>query len=214
MSRHIWSPAEISDASGPGSNVRNYLEQRDVRRCLSVAALERPIESAGDVGCGYGRLTMVLAEFASSVVGFEREPGLVDIARSLLPTVRFAQVASLARLPEPSASFDFVMSFTVVQHMRDSEAQAVLAEIKRLARGRYALLVEETDPDFQDGDPKTDAEGVTTGRAVETYRTWMDPFDLVLQFPRQIEPGYVRHNVGSYMLFRDTATAGDSRLGT
>ena len=96
MSPHVWTPAETSDVSGPASIVRNYLEQRDVRRCLTAAAAERPIRRAIDVGCGYGRLTMVLSEFAPAVTGFERESGLVAEARRLLPAIEFVEVASLA----------------------------------------------------------------------------------------------------------------------
>jgi hypothetical protein len=55
MPGHAWSPGETSDVSGPGSNLRNYLDQRDVRRCLGVAAADGPISAAGEVGCGYGR---------------------------------------------------------------------------------------------------------------------------------------------------------------
>jgi SAM-dependent methyltransferase len=202
MSHHMWTPAETSDVSGPGSNLRTYLEQRDVRRCLTMAAGERPIKRAIDVGCGYGRLTMVLAEFAPAVTGVERESGLVAEARRLLPAIEFVEVASLANLPKASGSCDFIMTFTVVQHMHDPGARAVLAEMKRIAAGAFVLLTEETDASFRDGDLENERGGVTIGRAIETYQDWMIPFELVLQFPRQIEPGYLRKDVGSYMLFR------------
>lgn len=200
--RHVWSPGETSDVSGPASNLRNYLEQRDVRRCLNVAAAETRIRAAGDVGCGYGRLTMVLSEFCSAVTGFEREGDLVAEASRLLPAIEFVRVASLAGLPKPPASFDFMMTFTVLQHLHDAEAQAVLAEIKRLVAKGFVLLTEETDAAFRDGDIDVESGGVTIGRNVETYRRWMEPCELVLEFPRQIEPGYARADVGTYMLFR------------
>ena len=95
------------------------------------------------------------------------------------------------------------MTFTVIQHMHDADAKAVLAEMKRLADGAFVLLAEETDASFRDGDLENERGGVTIGRAVETYRGWMKPCQLVLQFPREIEPGYPRKDVGSYMLFRD-----------
>lgn len=202
MSRHMWSPGETSDVSGPGSNLRNYLEQRDVRRCLGAAASDTPIGAAGDVGCGYGRLTMVLSEFSPTVTGFEREGDLVAEASRLLPAIDFVTVASLACLPRASASFGFMMTFTVLQHLHDAEAQAVLAEMKRLVEKGCVLLTEETDSSFRDGDVDLEHGGVTIGRSVETYQRWMEPHELVLQFPRQIEPGYAREDVGTYMLFR------------
>jgi SAM-dependent methyltransferase len=200
MDRHVWNVPEVMDAVGPGGNLRNYLEQRDVRRCLAAAAAIRPLRRACDVGCGYGRLTMVLTEFASEVVGFEREPAFVAEARRLLPSVEFQQLASLRSLPGQAGSCDFAMTFTVLQHMRDEEALAVLGEVKRLAQGGFVLLTEETDAALADG---AEGVGVTLGRPRRTYVDWMAPFEEILTFPREIEPGYPRADVGTYMLFAD-----------
>ena len=203
MTRHVWTVAEVADAAGPSANLRNYLEQRDLRRCLAAAAAVRPISRACDVGCGYGRLTMVLTEVASEVVGFERESAFVQEASRLLPAVEFLQVASLLRLPKPIGSFDFAMTFTVLQHMRDSEARDTLTEIKRVAQGGFVLLTEETDPSFMDGGADDNEAGLTMGRSEQTYVEWMKPYEQILRFPRQIEPGYPRDDVGTFMLFSD-----------
>ncbi|HTR03242.1 MAG TPA: class I SAM-dependent methyltransferase [Thermoanaerobaculia bacterium] len=203
--RHHWTVAEVADALGPSANVRNYLEQRDVRRCLQAASAIKPVARACDVGCGYGRLTMVLAEVAKQVVGFERESTFVAEARRLLPQIEFHQIEALSNLPASSGSFDFVMTFTVLQHLGDAEARQVAAELKRLGQGGCVLLTEETDAAFMDG---AEGGGITKGRAVATYGEWMRPFDLVLRFPRQIEPGYPRSDVGTYMLFADSASRG------
>jgi SAM-dependent methyltransferase len=202
VSRHVWTPGEVADTAGPAANVRNYLEQRDVRRCLARAAETRPIRRAADVGCGYGRLTMILTEFAPEVVGFERETAFVDEARRLLPSIRFVPVDSLAALGEATGSFDFAMIFTVLQHMPEAEAHAVLEEVKRIAAGGAVLLTEETDPALRDGAGAA-GSGLTVGRPEATFVAWMRPFELVLRLPRVIEPGYARTNVGTHMLFRD-----------
>ncbi len=201
MSRHVWTPHDTSDTSGPDALLRAYLEQRDVRRCLRDASTLRPIATACDVGCGYGRLTPVLAEFAREVTGFEREGHLVAEATRLQPGLRFASVESLSRLPAGDGAFDFAMTFTVLQHLGDSEARDVIAEIQRVAGGGGILLVEETDPALCDGDRQRPERGLTVGRSVETYVEWMSPRPLVRRFPREIEPGYARRDVGTYMLF-------------
>jgi len=202
VDRHVWTISEVADTIGPGANLRNYLEQRDVRRCLEAARKLRPITRAFDVGCGYGRLTMVLMEVAGAVAGFEREASFVDEARRLLPGAAFHHVETLERLPAAAGSCDFAMTFTVLQHMRDPEARAVLEEVKRVAQGGIVLLTEETDLALADG--ITDGgTGVTVGRSEDTYAAWMAPFTEVLRFRRQIEPGYPRSNVGSYMMFLD-----------
>ncbi len=205
-SGHSWNVAEVMDAVGPGGNVRNYMEQRDIRRCLQAAAARTPVRRACEVGCGYGRVTMVLTEFAETVVGYEREPAFVAEAQRLLPGIAFHQVDSLRNLPAETGSFDFVMIFTVLQHMRDDDARTALEEIKRLARGGVVLVTEETDPTLADG---VDAVGVTIGRPEATYAEWMQPFTEILRFPRQIEPGYPRANVGTFMLFADSVDAPD-----
>jgi SAM-dependent methyltransferase len=202
VDRHVWAMSEVADTVGPGANLRNYLEQRDVRRCLAEARRLKPVRRAYDVGCGYGRLTMVLMEAAESVIGFEREPSFVEEAQRLLPGAAFRQVEALDHLPVPSASCDFAMTFTVLQHMRDADARAVVEEVKRVAEGGVVLLTEETDPSLADGGA-AGGVGVTVGRSEDTYAAWMAPFVQVLQFRRQIEPGYPRANVGSYMMFLD-----------
>ena len=200
-SRHHWTVSEVSDVSGPAALLRNYLEQQDLRRCLRAAAEAKPLRTAADVGCGYGRLTMVLSEFASeAVAGFEREPELLRQARSLMPGIDFRKTPSLDRLPAEESEFDFAMTFTVLQHMREWDALAVIRELKRVSSG-FALLVEETDSKFADGDPAAEGTGITVGRGVSVYAGWMEPWPMILSFPRRIEPGYPRPDVGHFMLF-------------
>ena len=149
-----WTPTDVVDVTGPSALLRNYLEQRDVRGYLQQAAARTVTRRAFDVGCGFGRLTPVLTEGADDVTGFEREATLVDTARRLLPKLRFEHVATLEQLPAADASAQFVLTFTVLQHMSDAHAEAVLAEIRRvLAPGGHLLLVEETDATLEAGDP-------------------------------------------------------------
>lgn len=202
MSRHNWRFHEVSDIGGPASSLRNYLEQRDVRRCLGAAVQERPISTAADVGCGYGRLTTVLTEFAGRVVGFEREEGLLEEARRLQPGIEWLPIEDLAVLPVPDGAIDFAMTFTVLQHVDDETARRVVEELRRIAAGGFLLLVEETDPSLGAEFPPDWAGGMTRGRAVATYEAWMAPWRLTLSFPRRIEPGYPRGDVGTYMLFK------------
>jgi len=202
VSRHSWRFEEVSDISGAASSLRNYLEQRDVRRCLETASQERAIRSAADVGCGYGRLTPVLGEFAARVAGFEREEALLALARRLQPRVEWAAIPDLSSLPAPDGAFDFAMTFTVLQHVPDEAARRIIRELQRVAAGGFVLLVEETDASLGDDRPESWSGGLTRGRPVETWRAWMDPWTLTLSFPRAIEPGYPREDVGTYMLFR------------
>src|SRR5688572_20076200 len=147
MERLVWTPDEVVDVDGPRAMLRAYLEQRDVRElCASVSTGVR-FASACDVGCGFGRLTPVLSEFAERVVGFEREPGLLSIAQSLQPSIEFRPVEGLRRLPAAGASFNLGLVFTVLQHVPEPEVRAVIDELRRIVKtDGYLLLCEETDP--------------------------------------------------------------------
>lgn len=124
------------DPTGPELILRNYLEQRDLWGYSRHVQENRVINKAADVRCGFGRLEMVLSEFASEVVGFEREPGLVETARLLLselqPKIRIEQIQDSANLPCEDAEFDFIMAFTALMHLTDAEAQYVIEKIRIL----------------------------------------------------------------------------------
>ena len=200
--RKTWTPTDVVDVSGPPALLRNYLEQGLVRDCVQRAEMTTPITRAYDVGCGFGRLTPVLSEFAAVVVGFEREATLVATARQLLPALEFIEVASLETLPAPDASAELVMTFTVLQHMPDPQAEAVIREMARvLAPGGHVLAVEETDPTLEAGDVTRAEAGYTRGRPWSWYEARFAPLQLIRMGPRVIEPGYPRADVGTYMLF-------------
>jgi SAM-dependent methyltransferase len=146
---------------------------------------------------------MVLTEFADRVVMFEREPALLaDAAPVLEPFgVEIQPIIRISDLPAPSRTFQFAMTFTVLQHLTEDELKPAIDEIKRIvARPGYVLLCEDTDAAFHMGNT-IDGGGVTIGRSVEHYACLMEPFTLVSTSPRRVEPVYYRPNCGTYMLF-------------
>lgn len=190
------------DVAGPAFATRTYLEQAELRRHLLRAAAGTALRDLADVGAGFGRMTPVLAEFGR-VTAFEREPDLVARARALWPDLAFRQVDDLARLPADSRSLDLAMTFTVLQHVIDREAERVTAELRRVLRPRgYVLLCEETDESHVTGDTARPGGRCTIGRSVERYGRMLAPLELVDTSPRRIEPTYPRPHVGTYMLFR------------
>ena len=207
MERLVWTPSEVVDVDGPRAMLRAYLEQRDVRELCASVSIGAPVASACDVGCGFGRLTPVLTEFAERVVGFEREAGLLNIARSLQPSIDFRPIERLQALPAERASFNLGLVFTVLQHIPEPEVRAVIDELRRIVRpdGRL-LLCEETDATLEAGDRREAHLGYTCGRATTTYETWLAPWKLVATRRRSIEPGYPRPDVGTYMLFAGPAS--------
>jgi SAM-dependent methyltransferase len=202
MERLVWTPREVVDADGPRAVLRAYLEQRDVRELTARASASAPITTACDIGCGFGRLTPVLTEFADRVIGFEREPDLLRIARSLQPSIDFRSLDSLSHLPADDASFAFGLVFTVLQHVPEPEIRTVIDELRRIvAPHGHLLLCEETDDTLEAGDRTQAHLGYTCGRLVTTYQSWLHPWELVATKRRSIEPDYPRPDVGTYMLF-------------
>lgn len=202
-SRLVWTPEMVSDAVGPFANVRDYRERRTIRLILNKIIQDYPVNSACEVGCGYGRLIMVLEEYAGKVVGFEREDQLLEIARELLPTIDFCKVDSLDNLYFlGKGEFDFVMTCTVLQHLTDAVCRSVLEEIKRMAPKGHVLLIEKVENNFTTKNVTNGNLFISRARSKEIYVKWMAPYKLVSVSKRVVEPGYINPNVGECMLFK------------
>jgi protein-L-isoaspartate O-methyltransferase len=199
--RMVWTRELVCDAEGPAAGVRNYLEHRTIRALLTQISQERPIRRACDVGCGYGRLTMVLQEFAAEVTGYEREADLVRIASALLPGIRFENVAALTAITD-SKPYDVAMTCAVLQHLTDAEARQACAMLRNLAAGGYVLMIEKTEP-YLITENTTDRDRfISRARSVDTYEEYMKPFVLLSVTDRVVEPTCPNPRPGMCMLFR------------
>jgi SAM-dependent methyltransferase len=120
-----------------GRNYEHRAEVLAIRRLLRG----RRLAHAVDVGGGFGRLSVVLAEFADAVTLTDSSRQQLEIARSFLarhPSVRSRYMAA-SNLDFPDASVDLVAMVRVMHHL--PEPAAVLAEISRILRpGGYAII--------------------------------------------------------------------------
>jgi SAM-dependent methyltransferase len=96
-----------------------------------------------DFGCGVGRVTQALAPRFTSCVGVDISPQMIDKARSLN---RYAHCRYLAnpgeQLPFADASFSFIYSNIVLQHVPRRFSTAYLKEFVRvLAPGGILVRV-------------------------------------------------------------------------
>ena len=192
--RVVWTSFAIAEADEPALVVRTYLEHAAIRAILAGLPLRRVCE----LGCGYGRMTMALQEFAPFVKGFEREAHLVEIARALLPHLQFQEVSDLA-LVEDSEPYDLVMTFTVLQHLTDIDARRVCARMKELAPTGYVLCVEKTETVNVTAQRTDGRRFLSRARSVATYQEYLHPFRLIATSPRPAEP--TEQAAGVYMLF-------------
>ena len=202
--RMSWTVTAVSDADGPAANVRNYLERQKLRDVLAKIAVAGRLRRACEVGCGYGRLIMVLQEFADEVTGFEREGHLLEIARSLLPDIRFVRVPALTEI-EDLAEYDFAMTFTVLQHLVDAEARAVCHTLQQLAPGGYVLCAEKTEAISVTENTDDGRHFISRARTVAMYQEMMAPFQLVATTELVVEPTYHNPHPGTCMLFASPA---------
>ena len=108
----------------------------------------RPIrrERALDHGCGVGRVTRALGKRFATVVGLDVSGEMVRRARELHPTGEFPNLSFAEteghRFGLPPASFDFVFSYEVFQHMPSRAViRESLAEIGHVLRGDGLALI-------------------------------------------------------------------------
>jgi ubiquinone/menaquinone biosynthesis C-methylase UbiE len=113
---------------------------------LRRSAVERFLGSGNgrhllDAGCGSGRWSLRLADSGWVVTGADITEALIALAPAA-PNVTYI-TGSIQELKLPTASFDAVLSITVLQHITDDGAfEAALDNLTRMLRpgGRIAVL--------------------------------------------------------------------------
>ena len=98
-----------------------------VRALVEPAAGERVL----DLGCAAGAVSHFLSTFGCATVGVDAEPLAIETARGLFPRLRF-EVADVAELPFPDASFDKAVAADLVEHLDDATFERMLGEVRRV----------------------------------------------------------------------------------
>jgi ubiquinone/menaquinone biosynthesis C-methylase UbiE len=104
-------------------------------------------EQALDVGTGAGALALALAPLVREVVGVDRVPALLDLARERaagLNNVEFVH-GEATDLPFPDFSFDLAGTLRTLHHVHRPEL--VVAELTRVTRlGGRVLVIDQIAP--------------------------------------------------------------------
>jgi ubiquinone/menaquinone biosynthesis C-methylase UbiE len=107
--------------------------------CIPAVAGKRVL----DYGCGTGYGTSLISSYCNQAMGVDISTDAIQYAQSHFsaPNLQFKQIEPVeaAPMPFPNASFDVVLSFQVIEHVRD--VPAYLQEIERvLAPGGQVLI--------------------------------------------------------------------------
>jgi 2-polyprenyl-6-hydroxyphenyl methylase/3-demethylubiquinone-9 3-methyltransferase len=125
-----WDPA------GPA---RVLHAMNPARLDFYLAALgEAPGRLVLDAGCGGGLVAKGLAAAGARVVGVDRLPACLLVARRAVPDRFQPAAATLERLPFADASFDAVVAADVLEHVPD--LPAAVAELTRVLRPGGSFL--------------------------------------------------------------------------
>ena len=115
------------------------IEEPPLRRLLDPL----PAGEVLDAACGTGRWASYLAGRGHTVVGVDRSPAMLDLARAKLPDARF-ELGDLADLPLPDASVDAAVCALALVHVADPAA--AIGELARVVRPGGRLVISDVHP--------------------------------------------------------------------
>ncbi|WP_412735109.1 class I SAM-dependent methyltransferase [Krasilnikovia sp. MM14-A1259] len=132
--------------------LRTDMDERPLDRALLGAFAER-VRGTGnprvaDVGCGPGRVTVLLERLGLDAFGIDLSPGMVALARRTYPGLDF-EVGSMLGLPLPDESLGGVLSYYSIIHVPWEQRRDVFAEFHRVLAPGGQLMVA-----FQIGDER------------------------------------------------------------
>ena len=132
------------DASGYAEQVRGLLDERPYLRA-SLALFAELVQRAGggpvaDIGCGPGHVTGYLHSAGVDAFGVDISPGMIAIARSDFPHLRF-DVGTMTDLDLPDDSVTGIVAFWSLIHVPDHAVPGVFEEFRRVLRPAGPLLV-------------------------------------------------------------------------
>lgn len=165
---------------------------RLTRRLLRRAGLDdltrRPVL---DVGCGNGNELARMQELGappSALLGIDLLPDRIELARRDHPDIEF-RTGDASRLDLPDASFDLVLSMTVLSSVLDSDmARQIAGEMARVLRPGGAVLWYDLRVD-NPGNP--DVRGLPEREVRElfpTLRAELRPATLAPPLARRLGP--------------------------
>lgn len=120
---------------------------RRLASAFSLAAVE-PGMMVLDVGCGRGEILRHAAQLGADVIGIDYAQVAVNMSQQVIapldgitPGQTGVAQADAKKLPFPTASFDRVLMFDVVEHLHPWELHEAMIEVRRVLKpdGRFII---------------------------------------------------------------------------
>jgi SAM-dependent methyltransferase len=130
----------------PLFNYAQFWSGRDYEHQAELIALRRLLAGrryghAADIGGGFGRLAVVLTEYADRVTLADPSTQQLTLSQEIFPGDPFErELADAAKLPFPDESIDLAVMVRVLHHMPDPDNE--LAEMARVLRPGGQAVVE------------------------------------------------------------------------
>jgi SAM-dependent methyltransferase len=186
----------------PMFNYAQFWTGRDYEHHAELAALRRLLAGrryrhAADIGGGFGRLAVILTEYAARVTLVDPSTQQLELSREIFPGQPFdRQLAEAVKLPFADGSIDLAVMVRVLHHLPDPDKE--LAELARVLRAGGHAVVEA-------------ANSAHAGRRVAAFlrgqRIPAEPVDLRSAESRlRGTAPYVNHHPGT--ITRQLAAAG------
>jgi ArsR family transcriptional regulator len=143
--RRSVSEAFFSSAAGQWDSLRDQLFGPRAE-LAALPALVDPAAVIGDLGCGTGQLSALLAPFVSRVVAVDASRSMIAAARKRLARARNVDLrqGTLETLPLETATLDVAILYLVLHYVVDPSR--VLAEAARVLKPQGRLLVVDMLP--------------------------------------------------------------------
>ncbi|GFE95052.1 ArsR family transcriptional regulator [Gluconobacter sp. Gdi] len=120
-----------------------HVSEREVEAAIVKRLSVSPVGRLVDIGTGTGRMMELLGAGASTVIGFDRSPAMLRLARTKLAAAGLEQAdlrqADFQVLPLPDRSADVVVMHQVLHYAQ--HPAAVIAEAARILDTKGRLLV-------------------------------------------------------------------------
>jgi SAM-dependent methyltransferase len=135
------------------------------------AELVGPGAQVGDVGCGPGHITRLLADLGLRPTGVDASPGMIEVARESHPGVPFT-VGTFAALPVADGGWAGAVAPYSIIHLDPDGRRTGFAALRRaIASGGWLLVAFHTSED-----------GYPPGSAMHLGEWWGEQVDITFHF--------------------------------